>query len=190
MFGLDFIRGLGVKKPEMNYKDTKSNIVLTFTRRKEVMNKKFFALLLAAGIAVFFTASGIQAGTQADDVITMKSQVLDATRKKSPDAKKPCKLVEFTHKKHHEDYKLSCGDCHHDKDGNPLADLKEGDDVQKCESCHNHAQPGDKTFQGKYKKNPVDIMHLESAIHENCIGCHKEKGLNVGTKCGDCHKAM
>lgn len=154
------------------------------------MSKKFFALLLAAGIAVIFTASGIQAGTQADDVITMKSQLLDATRKKSPDAKKPYKLVEFTHKKHHDEYKISCGDCHHDNDGKPLADLKEGDDVKKCEACHTHATSGDKTFQGKYKKNPVDIMHLESAIHENCIGCHKEKGLKVGTKCGDCHKAM
>ena len=156
------------------------------------MSKKIFALLLAAGIAVFFTASGIQAGTEADDVITMKSELLDAKRKKGPDAKKPCSLVEFTHKKHHEEFKISCGDCHHDKDGKPLADLKEGDDVQKCEACHNRkkAKKADKTFQGQYKKKPVDIMHLESAIHENCIGCHKEQGLKVGTKCGDCHKKM
>lgn len=156
------------------------------------MSKKLFTLLLAAGIAVFFTASGIQAGTKVDDVITMKSEILDAKRKKGPDAKKPCALVEFTHKKHHEDYKISCGDCHHDKDGKPLADLKAGDAVQKCQACHKRAkaQKADKTFQGKYKKKPVDIMHLESAIHENCIGCHKGEGLKVGTKCGDCHKKM
>ncbi|WP_020589418.1 cytochrome c3 family protein [Desulfobacter curvatus] len=154
------------------------------------MSKKLFTLLLAAGIAVFFTASGIQAGTKAEDVITMKSKLLDAKRKKSPDAKKPSKLVEFTHKKHHEEYKISCGECHHDKDGKPLADLKEGDDVKKCEECHTNVKPKDKTFQGVYKKKPIDIMHLESAIHENCIGCHKEKGLKVGTKCGDCHKKM
>ena len=156
------------------------------------MNKKLFTLLLAAGIAVVFTASGIQAGTKVDDVITMKSKLLDAKRKKGPDAKKPSKLVEFTHKKHHEEYKISCGDCHHDKDGNPLADLKAGDDVQKCEECHTRAKAktADKTFPGKYKKKPIDIMHLESAIHENCIGCHKEKGLKTGTKCGDCHKKM
>lgn len=154
------------------------------------MSKKILVLLLAAGIAVIFTASGIQAGTEAKDVITMKSKLLDANRKKGPDSKKPCKLVEFDHKKHHDEYKVSCGDCHHDKDGKPLADLKEGTDVQKCEACHTHVKPGDKTFQGKNKKTPVDIMHLESAIHENCIGCHKEKGLKVGTKCGDCHKKM
>lgn len=154
------------------------------------MNKKIFTLLLAAGIAVVFTASGIQAGSTVDDVITMKSKILDATRKKSPDAEKPCKLVEFTHKKHHEEYKISCGDCHHDKEGKPLADLKAGDDVQKCEECHSNVKAGDKTFQGKYKAKPVDIMQLESAIHENCIGCHKEKGLTVGTKCGDCHTKM
>nr|WP_319494543.1 cytochrome c3 family protein [uncultured Desulfobacter sp.] len=156
------------------------------------MSKKIFTLLLAAGIAVIFTASGLQAGTKADDVITIKSKILDATRKKGPDAKKPCKYVEFEHKKHIEDYKLTCGDCHHDKDGKPLADLKMGDDVQKCEECHTHvkANKADATFQGKAKKKPVDIMQLEAAFHENCIGCHKEKGLKVGTKCGDCHKAM
>ncbi|WP_321494585.1 cytochrome c3 family protein [uncultured Desulfobacter sp.] len=153
------------------------------------MSKKIFTLLLAAGIAVVFTASGIHAGTKAEDVITMESKLFDK-RKKGPDSKKPCKLVEFSHKKHHEEYKLSCGECHHDKDGKPLSDLKDGDDVKECEECHNHAKPGSKTFQGKYKNKPVDIMHLESAIHENCIGCHKEKGLKVGTKCGDCHKAM
>ncbi|MCG8552792.1 MAG: cytochrome c family protein [Desulfobacterales bacterium] len=156
------------------------------------MSKKLFTILLAAGIAVFFTASGIQAGTEVDDVITMKSKLLDAKRKKSPDAKKPTELVQFTHKKHAEEYKISCGSCHHDKDGKPLADLKMGDDVQKCEECHTHvkAKKADKTFQGKDKKKPVDIMHLESAIHENCIGCHKAEGLKVGTKCGDCHKKM
>ena len=157
------------------------------------MSKKLFTILLAAGIAVFFTASGIQAGTKAEDVITMKSKLLDAKRKKSPDVKegKPAyKLVEFTHKKHLEEYKLTCGDCHHDKDGKPLADLKMGDDVQKCEECHTNVKAKNKTFQGKYKKKPVDIMHLESAFHENCIGCHKEKGLKAGTKCGDCHKKM
>ncbi len=52
------------------------------------MSKKLFTILLAAGIAVFFTASGIQAGTEVSDVITMKSKLLDAKRKKSPDAKK------------------------------------------------------------------------------------------------------
>ena len=157
------------------------------------MSKKLFTLLLAAGIAVLFTASGIQAGAKVDDVITMKSELLDAKRKKRPDKEKnPCKLVEFTHKKHYAEYKISCGDCHHDKDGKPLAELKEGDAVQKCQECHTgvKAKKADKTFQGKYKKKPIDIMHLESAIHENCIGCHKAEGLKVGTKCGDCHKKM
>lgn len=155
------------------------------------MCKKIFTLLLAAGIAMVFTASGIQAGTTADDVITMESKLFEK-RKKGPDSKKACKLVEFTHKKHHEEYKISCGDCHHDKDGKPLAELKDGDDVQKCEACHTNkkAKKADKTFQGKYKKKPIDIMHLESALHENCIGCHKAQGLKVATKCGDCHKKM
>ena len=47
------------------------------------MSKKILVLLLAAGIAVIFTASGIQAGTTAEDVITMKSKLLDANRKRN-----------------------------------------------------------------------------------------------------------
>ena len=156
------------------------------------MNKKLITLLLAAGIAVIFLATGLQAGTSVDDVITMESDIYGTKRKKSPKAKKPTNLVQFTHKKHVEEYKLTCGDCHHDKDGKPLADLKMGDDVQKCSDCHNKlkAKKKDKTFQGKYKKKPVDIMHHESAMHENCIGCHKENGIKAGTKCGDCHTKM
>ncbi|MCG8686305.1 MAG: cytochrome c family protein [Desulfobacterales bacterium] len=152
------------------------------------MNKNLITLLLAAGIAVIFLATGLQAGTTVEDVITMESDVYKK-RKKSPDAKKPTELVKFTHKKHAEDYKLTCGQCHHDKDGKPLADLKMGDDVQKCSECHNRAKAvkKDKTFQGKYKKKPVDILHHESALHENCIGCHKTMKVKAGTKCGDCH---
>ena len=156
------------------------------------MSKKLFILLLAAGIAVVFTASGIQAGTDADDVITMKSELLDAKRRKGPDSKTPYKLVEFSHKKHHEEYNISCGDCHHDEDGAPLEDLKAGDDVQKCDACHTRkrAKKEDKTFQGRYKSRPIDIMHLTSAIHENCIGCHKEEGLNDISRCSGCHQKM
>ncbi|MDD9301580.1 MAG: cytochrome c3 family protein [Desulfobacter sp.] len=155
------------------------------------MNKKLITLLLAAGIAVIFLATGLQAGTEVGDVVTMESKVIKK-RKKSPEAKKPTQLVQFTHKKHSEEYKLTCGDCHHDKDGKPLADLKAGDDVQKCDECHNRvkAVKKDKTFQGVYKKKPVDILQLEAAMHENCVGCHKKMKVEAGTKCGDCHKKM
>ncbi len=165
------------------------------------MNKKLVTLLLAIGIAVIFSATGLQAGTKVGDTITMESKVYKK-HKKSPKAKKPAKLVEFTHKKHIEDYKLDCGACHHDDKGKPLA-LKMGDDVQKCGACHDRtkAVAKEKKFKGVSvgKKNPVDIKVHKLALHENCIGCHitgnKAAGDPKGkkpapTSCKKCHVPM
>ena len=87
-----------------------------------------------------------------------------------------------------EDYKISCGECHHDEDNKPL-DLKVGDNVQKCSECHNKFK--------KDKKNKKDIMVHENAMHQNCKTCHKkiniEAGDPKGTKgpapysCSKCH---
>ena len=92
------------------------------------MNKKLITLLLAAGLAVIFVATGLQAGTTVKDTLTME----DAGYKKHKKG-----LVEFTHKKHAEEYGISCGECHHDDKGKALTGLKMGDNVQKCSECHN-----------------------------------------------------
>lgn len=142
------------------------------------MNKKLITLLLAAGMAVIFAAT-VQAGTSAPDTIKMET--------KGFKHKKP--IVDFSHKKHYTDYKLACGKCHHDDKGKPLTSLKEGDDVKQCSECHNKFK--------KDKKNRKDIMVLENAMHENCIGCHKEINKKAGdpkgrkgpgpTSCSKCH---
>jgi hypothetical protein len=164
------------------------------------MNKRLLTLLLIAGIAVIFLATGLQAGTKAGDTITMNSKIYKK-HKKGPDAKKPIKLVEFGHKTHVQDYKLSCGSCHHDDKGQPLADLKSGDEVQKCDTCHDRtkAVKKDKKFNGISvgKKKPVDIKVHKLALHENCIGCHITANIKAGdpkgkkgkaiTKCNACH---
>jgi len=148
------------------------------------MNKKLVTLLLAAGIAVIFVATGLQAGTQVAD--TIKMDYNDYTsRKKAPPK---FEFVEFTHKKHSEDYKISCGDCHHDESNAPL-DLKVGDDVQKCSECHD--------IMEKTKDNRDDIMVLENAMHGSCVDCHKEVNIEAGdpkgrkgpapVSCNDCH---
>jgi hypothetical protein len=158
------------------------------------MNKRLITLLLAAGIAVIFVATGLQAGTEIKDTITMKSKVYKK-HKYSPDAKKPKKFVEFTHKKHTEEYNLTCDKCHHDKDGKPIADLKVGDDVQKCDECHNREKivKKDKTFESYKskadKKVLVDIKQHKAAMHENCIGCHKTMKVKK-TSCKSCHVPM
>ena len=148
------------------------------------MNKKLITLLLAAGIAVIFVATGLHAGTEVKDTFTMEDPGYKKRKKGAP----KFKLVTFTHKKHAEDYKISCGECHHDDKGKPL-DLKMGDDVQKCSASHNKFK--------KDKKNKKDIMVHENALHGNCIGCHKELNKKAGdpkgmkgpapASCGKCH---
>jgi len=100
-------------------------------------------------------------------------------------------IVMFSHAKHFSaapgGYGIACGECHHDKDGNPLA-LKIGDSVQGCMECHDKP--------GKTPKKPTgisadewDAMQLEyyyGAIHANCIDCHKAGGAGP-VKCTDCH---
>jgi len=132
------------------------------------MNKKLLTWLLAAGIAVIFVATGLYAGTDVSDTIKMDYNNYTKRMKSPPKTK----FVEFTHKKHFEDYKLSCGACHHDKDNKPL-DLKVGDAVQKCAECH--------TKMEKDPKDKKDIFALENAMHGNCVDCHKD----VNKKAGD-----
>ena len=135
------------------------------------MNKKLLTLFLAAGIAVIFVATGLYAGTEVPDTIKMDYNDYKKRTKQPPKSK----FIEFEHKKHNIDYKISCGDCHHDKDNKPL-DLKTGDKVQKCSECHT------KMEKEKLKKGEKpDILVLENAMHGNCVDCHEE----VNKKAGD-----
>ncbi len=102
-------------------------------------------------------------------------------------------IVKFTHKKHMDEYSKSCGDCHHDNNGKPL-DLKPGDPVDGCITCHKETK----------KKKGVKLDPLEKiktyhneALHANCIDCHKalniEKGDPKGmtpapVTCRGCHQ--
>jgi hypothetical protein len=147
------------------------------------MNKKSLLLILTvAGMAVLFIAGSIIAGTTVDDVIKMQNKAYSEHKKG---------IVEFTHKKHAEDYEISCGDCHHDDQGKPL-DLKEGDDVQGCIECH--SKPGEKPKgkdAPKLTKQEALEYHAE-AIHSNCRDCHRAYNKEHETKaapttCTGCH---
>lgn len=152
------------------------------------MKSKMIMFLLAAGIAAIFAATGLQAGTEVEDTFEITTPGYDdATRKKGPPQFKP---VTFTHKKHAEDYNISCGECHHDENGEPLTDLKMGDEVHGCYECHN-------IFE-KDKDNRNDIMVHENAMHGNCRDCHKQVNIDAGdpkgrkgpapTSCNQCHE--
>jgi hypothetical protein len=144
------------------------------------MSKKLLIFLMAIGIALIFVATGLQAGTEVADSFKVVTKEFKKHKKMPPT---------FSHKKHNEEYKLSCGECHHDKDNKPLANLKMGDNVQRCVECH--------TKLKKDKKNKKDILVLENAMHGNCIGCHKKVNIKAGdpkgrkgpapASCSKCH---
>jgi len=139
--------------------------------------------VVVVGMAVVFASAALYAGTKAPDVIKMENKAYTKHEKG---------IVEFSHKKHVAEYKDTCGDCHHDKDGKPLANLKDGDNVQGCIECHK--KPGEKP-KGKDAPKLTDKETLEfhaEAMHKNCQGCHKKMNTknnnqNAPTTCVKCH---
>ena len=151
---------------------------------KQFSTKLIVALFVIALTGVF-AATGIYAGTEVKDEIPMDNPAYKKHKKS---------IATFTHKKHSEEYEIGCGECHHDKDGKPLNDLKLGDDVQNCIECHK--KPGKaKSSKDKKLTDKEKREYHANAIHDNCIGCHKEDnkkktGKKTGpapTKCNDCH---
>ena len=104
--------------------------------------------------------------------------------------------VELTHKKHNEEYKIECDECHHvydDAKDKKKNTWKEGDKTQKCMECHNEP-----TIKGE-KKLPEDKkkLNLKLSYHTNCQGCHKKlkkqdkkKYKKIPTTCKKCHTKM
>ncbi|MFZ5570428.1 MAG: cytochrome c3 family protein [Thermodesulfobacteriota bacterium] len=136
------------------------------------------AVLCVAGV------TGLYAGTTVLDVVKMEHKAYTKHTKG---------IVQFSHKKHAEDYKAGCGDCHHDEKGKPLTSLKAGDDVKNCFDCHSKPglAPKGKGAPKLSKKEKVQQYHAE-AIHANCIDCHKTHNKTTKTKaapvtCKDCH---
>lgn len=129
------------------------------------MKKGTVAVVVA--LAFLCTLAVAFAAQKAPDTVSLKGKTKPA--------------VEFTHKKHAEDLKIACKDCHHVyKDGKNV--WKQGDPVQKCGACHKaEGKPGDKP------------MALKEAFHENCWkGCHvkaKKEGKKAPTMCNECHPA-
>jgi hypothetical protein len=150
--------------------------------KEKIMKQKFGWSMMAGACLVLFSAWVI-AGTTVPDVIKMDTKGYTEHTKG---------IVEFHHKKHIEEYKLTCGECHHDKDHKPLANLKAGDTVQGCIECHKI--PGEKPKgkdAPKLTEKEVLQYHAE-AMHQNCQGCHKEynKKNNTNTApttCVKCH---
>jgi len=93
--------------------------------------------------------------------------------------------IPFDHLKHSDDYKVACNDCHHIwKDGKNI--WTKDDDVDACQNCHNLNTP-------KKFLNPAQTKnHLESMVHANCKGCHRQvikenPEKHPPYKCNECH---
>ncbi len=145
------------------------------------MKKTSLIILLVATIGFVFTFSGVYASDKGPESITMESKVFKKHKKA---------LVTLSHKKHNEEYKIACDDCHHVYEGGKNV-WKEGDKVQKCSECHKEAKaPRAKKGEPKMKKADKIKNYFYSAIHENCVACHKaekKKGKTAPAACKDCH---
>ena len=157
------------------------------------MIKKYLLTTVIIGVAILFISAAIYAKS-APDVIPLQDPAYEKHKKG---------VVQFEHKKHWDDYSKAypefypsqCGECHHDKDGKPLSNLKEGDDVQKCIECHkiaSEAPKGKKAEKKLTKKEKIKDYHAE-ALHANCRDCHKKYNKKykpekkAPTTCAKCH---
>lgn len=130
--------------------------------------------------ASLFLAGGLMAGTKMPDVVQMKAPY-EHTKG----------IVTFDHAKHVKDYKLACGECHHDDKGKARTGMKAGDDAKNCFECHN--KPGEvKGKKAKGLSKEEKLAYHANALHENCRGCHRtydkeHKTKAAPTTCTGCH---
>lgn len=99
------------------------------------------------------------------------------------DSKKPKPAV-FPHKKHQD--ALSCGECHHGMADGKQVPYAEGQEIQKCETCHNSEVLAGKTM------DKLKLDTIKGAGHGNCLECHKkiageDESKKDMKKCSTCH---
>jgi hypothetical protein len=137
------------------------------------MYKRSFTLVIIVLFGVLFLTVGLLIAADVPDVIMIDSQGY------ARDIKGPVKL---SHKKHVEEYKAVCTECHHEFNEKGENTWKEGAPVKKCGACHDP-----KAKQGK-------VMKLQNAFHRNCKNCHKSYVKDHADskapyrKCNDCHE--
>lgn len=162
------------------------------------MSKRFWIIAAVTVIVMFFIGNGLyakMASKEFKDVIKMDNKAYGEHTKG---------IVTFTHEKHTKEYaekypeffKKGCGECHHNKEGKPLVNLKKGDEVQNCIDCHKkHGYIKGKEARGLTKKQKLE--YYANAIHDNCRDCHRkfnrkmklksnEKGA-APVSCKQCH---
>jgi hypothetical protein len=143
------------------------------------MNLRAFSIPTVLLTVLLLLIVGSLGATDIPDTVTMDSKAY--TEHTRP-------LVTFRHKGHAEHKDIGCVDCHHVyEDGKNV--WKEGDQVQKCEACHQNTERPPK---GMKKEDKIKEFHKD-ALHANCRDCHKrmiDKQSELGRKlktCTGCH---
>jgi len=156
--------------------------------------KNFFLLIGCIFLSLCFTLPAIstdQPKVKPPSGLVVIKVILDNFQTNA-DYRHKKSIVVFAHTKHIKEYKLQCGQCHHDDQNQPLNDLQMSDDVQKCIECH--SEPGERP-KGKdaprLSKEERLAYHAE-AMHYNCKECHKaynkeHKTKAAPTTCSKCH---
>ena len=143
---------------------------------KKASVKTGFTLIISLVAIAFLGLTISETLATAPDDIAIKSSVWK--KKKYEDPK-------LTHKKHAEEYKIQCDQCHHIyTDGKNT--WKEGQKVDKCETCHTSAKTGKALREASAEEKKLSLY---KAFHDNCKGCHKDQQKGP-IKCIECHPKL
>lgn len=132
--------------------------------------KKIWLMVLLVMSATWFMA-GPSFGTGETGMTAPDKEIIIEGEKKS---------ARFSHPVHLQ-LEVTCGQCHHDSQHQPLTaeeiGVMENSLPLRCVSCHN------KDFADP------KLQSAKAAFHERCKECHKQgvNGKTGPTKCTDCH---
>ncbi|QJB56477.1 cytochrome c3 family protein [Pseudodesulfovibrio sp. zrk46] len=134
------------------------------------MKKSLMISLMVAALVCVFALPAVIAGNAPADTMVLKAPA-GAKMTKAP--------VDFTHKKHAEDYKIDCMVCHHKAtDKNAITGCS-------VEGCHADASKAAK----KDPKGFYQAWHSKKS-DASCVACHKKEkkaGKKVPVACKECH---
>ena len=129
---------------------------------------------VAVAVAVMFLWVAFSAA-----VVECPDDIVIETKGWSKDKYEPTPL---SHKKHANEYKIQCKECHHVyEDGKNV--WEEGQEVQKCSECHNVYKLGKDLREATEEEKKLSLF---KAYHDNCKGCHKKEQKGP-VKCTECH---
>lgn len=131
------------------------------------MNKFIHNIVIGAGIALMFIASGV---AYASDCFNINGESSDDNSNTRP-------FVCFQHDTHNETAGIeNCDRCHHVYDEQGKLVEGESSEDKSCSECHSD----------NIDSNKLDIA-LAARYHQLCRDCHleKKKGPVV---CGECHR--